>query len=451
MENRKLTPAELGEIAKLGSAQLDMLAAWANKQVTCSHCKRCQLRCEVLKTADLDAGLVEEAYERVMLVDEADRPQMILQLVNDRPQMYQALRRCCFCGYCTAACTRHILAADRMRDWRILFMQAGLMPPDDSRIVMVDNEWHLFSAYRAIYGISYPEFTYLSQAAEAGPGLADTVFFPGCSLVSYAPDLTRKVGNWLTAAGVKWALSDDCCGSPLMSAGLFDRAAALRERILAQMRAAGIKRMLTVCPGCGDEFAETMHDEVEIVPLPEFMLKMAGKVRANSAGADAAPGAAPLARSHACGFLPLATGSVTVFDSCHDRAEGRHGAAIRELVRRLMPNTELREMDHRKRGTLCCGAGGAVGSYDADITNRRVWRVIEEARETGAQTLVTMCPTCAYTIAQACLEQPDRAMESRQYLELLFGETIDWAQIFDQLQSMWSGEYGPWLMSTFYG
>ena len=71
MENRKLTSVELGEIAKLGSAQLDMLAAWANKQVTCSHCKRCQLRCEVLKEADLDAGLVEEAYERVMLIDEA--------------------------------------------------------------------------------------------------------------------------------------------------------------------------------------------------------------------------------------------------------------------------------------------------------------------------------------------------------------------------------------------
>lgn len=441
MENRKLTSVELGEIAKLGSAQLDMLAAWANKQVTCSHCKRCQLRCEVLKEADLDAGLVEEAYERVMLIDEAKRSQAVLQLVNDHPQMYNALRRCCFCGYCTAACSHHVLAADRMRDWRILFMQAGLMPPDDSRIVMVDNEWHLFSAYRAIYGIGYPEFTYLSQAAEAGPGLVDTVFFPGCSLVSYAPELTRKAGNWLTSAGVKWALSDDCCGSPLMSAGLFDRAAALRERILDQMRAAGAKRMLTVCPGCGEEFAETMRDEVEIVPLPEFMLQVAGKMK----GAD------PLACPPACGFSPLATESVTVFDSCHDRAEGRHGAAIRELVRRYMPETELREMDHRKRGTLCCGAGGAVGSYDADITNRRVWRVIEEARKTGAQTLVTMCPTCTYTVAQACLDQPDRAMGSRHYLELLFGETIDWAQIFDQLQSMWSGEYGPWLMSTFYG
>ncbi len=436
MDNRKLTSQELEELARLGSAHVDMLAAWANKQLTCSHCKRCTIRCEVLESAALDMGLVEEGYRRVMALAPGERTAAVLQLVNDRPDVYQALRRCCFCGYCTAACRHHVLGADRMRDWRELFMQAGLMPPDDSKLVMVDNEWHIFSAYRAIYGVGYPEFVSLAQAAEHGPGLADTVFFPGCSLVSYAPELTRKVGRWLTAAGVSWALSDDCCGSPLMSAGLFDRAAALRGRILEQMRAAGVTRMLTVCPGCGEEFAETFGDEIDIVPLPEFLLETAGSVPSD----EGAPN----------GSAPLETSSVTVFDSCHDRADGRHGAAIRELLRRYLPDARQVEMDHRRRGTLCCGAGGAVASFGGDITNRRVWCVVAEARATGAQTLVTMCPTCTYTVAQACLEVPGRAMENHHYLELLFDEPIDWAQVFDQLGAMWTGEYGPWLMQTFY-
>ena len=503
MDNRKLTSQELEELARLGSPRVDMLAAWANKQLTCSHCKRCTIRCEVLESAALDMGLVEEGYRRVMALAPGERTAAVLQLVNDRPDVYQALRRCCFCGYCTAACRHHVLGADRMRDWRELFMQAGLMPPDDSKLVMVDNEWHIFSAYRAIYGVGYPEFVSLAQAAEHGPGLADTVFFPGCSLVSYAPELTRKVGRWLTAAGVSWALSDDCCGSPLMSAGLFDRAAALRGRILEQMRAAGVTRMLTVCPGCGEEFAQEFAGEVDIVPLPEFLLEAArgmqapagvsvarvfagvaggeagSKVVAVEGGADASGGdgvggvgghadevaggaAAGQAEATATGggaggaaaggsaHPSLSPASVTVFDSCHDRADGRHGAAIRALLRRCLPDAELREMDHRKRGTLCCGAGGAVSSFDGDITNRRVWRVIEEARATGAQTLVTMCPTCTYTVAQACLEVPGRAMENHHYLELLFDEPIDWAQVFDQLGAMWTGEYGPWLMQTFY-
>lgn len=389
----KLTTEELGQIAGLDAAKLDMLAAWANKKLTCAHCKRCTLRCEVLKEPDLDMGQVEEGYGAIAALPFDDQPAAVLQLVQDRPELYHALRRCCFCGFCTATCQTHVLAPERMRDWRVLFMRAGLMPPDDSKLVMVDNEWNIFSAYRAVYGIGYPELASLEQAAEHGPGLADTLFFPGCSLVSYAPELTRTVGRWLTDNGVAWALSTDCCGSPLMSAGLFDRAAALRQRILDQIRAAGIVRVVTVCPGCGEEFVELMGDEVDIVPLPELLLQ-------KSRAAERA--------GRPTGFAPLPERSVTFFDSCHDR-------------------------------------------FDGDVTERRVWRIIDEARATGAETLVTTCPTCTYTVAQACLgAPPERGIGNRHYLELLFGQTIDWPQVFAQLGGMWEGEYGPWLTQTFF-
>ncbi len=434
---QRLTKEELEQISRLGSPALDMLAAWANKRLTCAHCKRCTLRCEVLKDIELDMGLVEEGYLYIMELPLEDQPAAVLKAVQDHPEFYHALRRCCFCGYCTSTCQTFMLAPDRMREWRLLFMRAGLMPPEDSRLVMVDNEWNIFSAYRAIYNIGYPEFNSLAQAAQHGPGLADTVFFPGCSLVSYAPELTRTVGHWLSDAGVSWALSDDCCGSPLMSAGLFDRAEALRQRILDQIRAAGITRVVTVCPGCGDEFTELMGEEVDIVPLPELLLQKSREKAANGEPA---------------GFNPLQTPSVTFFDSCHDRSDGRHGAAIRALVGRNLPETARLEMEHRRKGTLCCGAGGAVGAYDGEITQRRVWRIVDEARATGAQTLVTTCPTCTYTVAQACLAvDAERGIENHHYLELLFGQPIDWPKVFDQLGSMWEGEYGPWLTQTFFG
>lgn len=436
---QKLTSEDLAELAGANSSILSVLAEWANKQLTCTHCKKCTTRCEILSEANLDMGIVEEEYRKLMALPEADRPAAVIALVTERPEIFIALRRCCFCGFCTAECAHHVLAPERMREWRELFMKAGYMPPDDSRIVMVDNEWHIFSAYRAIYGISYPEFTYLAQAAEMGPGHVDTLFFPGCSLVSYTPELTRKVGEWLTRAGISWALSDDCCGSPLMSAGLFDRAAALRQRIYDQARAAGIKRIVTVCPGCGEELAETIGDDIEIVPLPEILERYASRIPSEEG------------RPH--GFSPLDEfKSFCVFDSCHDRADNRHGAAIRRLLLRYVPESKLREIDHKRKGTLCCGAGGAVSSYDPAITDKRTWRVIDEARKTKADTLVTMCPTCTYTIAQACLgADASRGVENHHYLELLFGETIDWPRIFDELGSMWTGEYGPWLTQTFYG
>lgn len=436
MKPRKLSASEIEEIKKLGDPQLVMLAEWANKHLECSHCGKCTRRCEVLEGPGLDMGMVEEEYAKIMAVPEQDRSAAVIALVSARPEVFVALRQCCFCGFCTAACEHHVLGAERMRDWRRLFMEAGYMPPDDSNLVMVDNEWHIFSAYRAVYGIGYPEYVSLDAAADYGPGWVDTLFFPGCSLVSYAPEVTRAVGNWLTESGIAWALSDACCGSPLMSAGLFDRASALRAGLIEKMRAAGIKRMITICPGCGEEFEDDMPEDIEIIPLPEILLRYAAE-RTRKGGES--------------GFSPLPKTSLTFFDSCHDRFDHRHADAIRKLMATYLPQAEQREFLHSKRGTLCCGAGGAVGSYDPNITDRRVWRIIEEARDTGADTLVTMCPTCTYTVAQACLAAPDRAVENLHYLEVLFGETIDWDTVFAQLGDMWAGEYGPWLNQTFFG
>lgn len=415
--------------------KMDALVQFSARQLTCSHCGKCRRRCRVLGDPGLDIGKISETYRRIMDLPENDRLPAVLELVQEDYLLYNALRQCCFCGFCTAACPHHVLAPEEMRAWRELFSKSGLMPAEASKLVMVDNEWNIFSAYRAIYGIGYPEFLSLDMAAEAGPGTVDTLFFPGCSLVSYAPDLMRAVGEWLTESGVKWALSDGCCGSPLMSAGLFERAKALRAGFIEKMQRAGITRMVTVCPGCTDEFADDMPKGIEIVPLPKLMIELAEKRKA--AGQNA-------------GFNPIMRDSLTFFDSCHDRANSANGNAIRALMREYIPQAEQRESEHFKRGTLCCGAGGAVASYDTEITDERVWRVIEEARATGAQTLVTMCPTCAYTIAQACISKPELAIESRHYLEMLFGVEIDWDRVFAELGSMWTGEYAEWLNVTFF-
>lgn len=417
------------------NAKMDALVQFSARQLTCSHCGKCTRRCAVLRDPGLDIGRVSAEYDRLAALPPDELPGALMALLTEDFPLYNALRQCCFCGYCTAECPHHVHAPEDMRPWRELFMRTDIMPPADSRLVAVDEEWHIFSAYRAIHGIGYADLLSLQAAAEGGPGLADTLFFPGCSLVSYAPEVVRAVGAWLTESGVAWALGDACCGSPLMSAGLFERASELRARIVAQMQQAGITRMVTVCPGCAEEFADDMPAGMSIVPLPELMERLVAERAAQGLPS---------------GFTPLERESLTFFDSCHDRADGRNARAIRRLMRAHLPGARQAEMEHTKRQTLCCGAGGAVASYDAELTDDRVWQVIAEARATGVQTVVTMCPTCTYTLAQANLSAPEKGMDSKHYLELLFGVQIDWAQVFDQLGSMWTGEYGPWLTATFY-
>jgi Fe-S oxidoreductase len=380
--------------------------------------------------------MVSEAYAEIFaLPAEEERISLTTQRMQENPALYAALRQCCFCNHCTAHCPSGIIAVDEMRAWRELFSKANFMPPADSKIVMVDNEWHIFSAYRAIYGVAYPEFTTLSAAAEA-PGSCDTLFFPGCSLVSYGSDVMRATAKWLTDSGVAWCYSDACCGSPLMSAGLFERAAAWRASIIDACVRAGIKRVVTVCPGCADELRTSAPDTLEFVPMPELMLELA---------------AAREARGEASGFSPLSDiGAVTFFDSCHDRVDSRNGRAVRELVGKYLPQVKQLETAHTGRDNLCCGAGGAVSTFDPDISKRRIVRAIDETAGTGAAAAITACPTCSYTFAQELLAEPRDGFEALHYLELMFGLRIDWARVFAELGGMWSGEYGPWLMQTFY-
>ncbi len=405
-----------------------------SEQRICIHCGKCTPRCVVLSTPSIDIGTVMEAYDSIRAKPYDEQPAATQEVVSENFELYHSLRQCCFCGFCTATCEQHVLAPSHMRAWRELFMRANLMPPENSKLVMVDNEWHIFSAYRAIYNIAYPDFVTLEAAAAHGPGLADTLLFPGCSLVSYAPELMSAVGAWLSTAGISWAYSDDCCGSPLMSAGLFERGHALRMRTIDRVREAGITKIITVCPGCGEELSVDTPDDIDIVPLAEVMGEIAKQRSANE---------------ESTGFATIDSASFTFFDSCHDRADLRHANSARALMEICAPNAVRCEMDHSKHDTLCCGAGGAVSSYDSDICDQRVWRVIDEARSTGAQTLVTMCPTCTYTIAQANLSAPERAMDSHHYLELALGVPIDWNTVFAQLGNMWTGEYAAWLNATF--
>ena len=67
---------------------------------------------------------------------------------------------------------------------------------------------------------------------------------------------------------------------------------------------------------------------------------------------------------------------------------------------------------------------------------------------------VSLCvPECfnLYVCPPSCVRRVSiRAPVSYTHLDVYKRQTIDWAQVFDQLGSMWTGEYGPWLMQTLY-
>ena len=400
---------------------------------TCRGCGACVPRCEVLACAGgadvpLSVGEVAAAFADAAAGDDGEAARAaVAALAAERPELVLAVRRCCMDGFCTLGCPDGIDARAVFSALRVLLREARVTGDDGFTMTRVDREWHIFSAYRAVHGIFYNDLPSLENAREWG---ADTLFFPGCSLASYAPELTREVFAWLQERGMAVALSVDCCGSPLRSGGLADRCEAHKAALVGRAREAGIKRVGFVGPGCRDEWEATAGAEAfELVALPELL-----------AAAGARPRPEKVAALAGCDDPVLA-----MLDSCHDR-DGRFGGPLR----RIFADGRTVELAHHGKSALCCGAAGAVSLVDQPLCDARAHRVLdEEPRQVGADLVVTNCPTCAYTFAAT--RRADAAAGAVagsafcQYLELLFEAGFDWPGVFGRLEAMWSGEYGPWL------
>ena len=322
-------------------------------------------------------------------------------------RLVEAVRRCALCGLCSRSCPLGLNPADLMQTARTMLLADGVTDLDDYRLMLVDHDWHFFTLYRRTWGIDYADLATESYQA---------LFFPGCTLASYGPALTRTVHAWLRAQGLRVGISAECCGLPLLNIGLPQRSERMLERLKRKLREAGARQLITACPNCYYHFRAHLAD-VEVVPLYQLLADAGLRV----------PGRA----------------SVTVHDACPDRFSGRIGA----LVRQLLAGHALAEMDHHGPDAVCCGAGGIVSMVDPALCGARARSRIAEFHATGAQYCVTACMSCSKRLeaadtAAACPGKDAAAGGVVHLLELIFDTAVDQHQVKERISQMWQGAPG---------
>lgn len=389
-------------------------AVYAQVLADCLSCGKCKERCSSLQLAGL--SLPDVARGMTDALAASDDALGAYRAISQASGLAQAVRGCFFCKGCVEDCAAGVDVCELMYRSRSVFQQAGLIPRGAWSSVLVDQEWHIFTAYRAIYGIGYADLT-RHLAGEGLEGAADcsVAFFPGCSLAAYGPELTRAVFSYIEGHAGKCTLIDECCGSPLKSAGFLKRAAALEQRIVDQVVGSGASVLVTVCPGCRNILSAALAArgaDVEVVDFSRFALEHGG-------------------------LEPHLPRQARIFRSCQDR-DGSYLASTLDLLGA-----------HGDVETICdgcCGAGGAVSAYSLDQQQAKVASALKGCA--AGDTIITMCPTCTYTQAFFLQARPDLGIVPKNYLELLFAEGFDWGTVFSRLNGMWTGEYGAWLAQT---
>ncbi|MEW6441461.1 MAG: (Fe-S)-binding protein [bacterium] len=325
------------------------------------------------------------------------KQEMVRALSTDSPElalskrMQHIIYTCTLCGACQATCN---FAADLEPTNASVALREhavregwGPLPQHEPLIKSIlnyDNPWLQPRAARE----KWTRQAKGVKVKDAAKERVEVLYYPGCT-ASYDPEIqpvAREVVRLLQAAGVDFGIlgkNEICCGSTILRVGDRENFEKVRARSSASLNATGARTIVTACAGCYSTLKKEYGEDLEpqVVHIVEFAnglveqgrLKPTREVRRK----------------------------VTYHDPCHlGRYCGVYDAP-RNILRSI-PGLEFREMERIRDWAWCCAAGGGVRTaFPEEMANWAAGLRLEEARETGADTLVTACPFCEQNLGEA--------------------------------------------------
>jgi len=354
---------------------------------------------------DYRKELLEECVECKQCADccslLSESGQSPLEMAKRGIELYEALS-CSFCGACENACPKGLSPKQLFRARRQEAVRSGEIDSAEYRYLLPDRKKNVMSAYRNYYGIDYSDINSFDNA--------ETCFFPGCTLMTYSPELTRSIYERLKdSCGCKGVWTE-CCGKLLDQIGLQQRLADLRNRLKEFFQEHNIKRIIVACPGCYYELQDVFRDCDVVVQTVYEVLDFAKQEEIDKK-------------------------QYTVHDSCPDRFAGVFGNQVRQALQQCGFSTV--EMVHAKMNTICCGSGGQLSHFRPDLVEELIKLRQQEVRGAKAEVLVGYCLSCVLKYDDYPAEVP-----VTHALNLLLGLQEDYKGGKARLEKMFSGSDG---------
>jgi heterodisulfide reductase subunit D len=240
------------------------------------------------------------------------------------------------------------------------------------------------SAHRVLASVQVSVSEYNRITTSSAQQAARYVFFPGCN-VYFQPEKILNALDIMDAIGDDYAFLpglDYCCGDGLLFLGEIDEGIKRAEELVAAIASFQPEAAVLWCPTCQCRFdnsiAPAMDIPFKILSFPQYLAANMSKLLLTRAAA----------------------GTVTLHEACKSAYTGVDRDGPREVLRQL-PGITLSEMEHHGQETVCCGSG-AICWFPESCAQIRESR-LQEAAQTGAGRLVTVCHYCNQTlVAEEC-------------------------------------------------
>jgi heterodisulfide reductase subunit D len=297
---------------------------------------------------------------------------------------------CTLCGRCAVVCPVNIQTRSMWIAMRETLVDQGMYPETfDHLRETVTTHYNISgdaNEERLIWSQNLPEV----PEGVGGKAQAEVVYFVGC-VSSFYPQsyaIPQSVVEILERAGVDYMTlggEEQCCGFPLIIAGMGDAAVESVQHNVEVVRKTGAKRLVAACPSCyhtwKDEYPHILGEPLgfEVLHSTELLEEIVGAAKLE--------------------LLPLEE-KVTYHDPCDlGRTSGIYDAP-RNVIRAIPGVTFVEMKDHREY-SLCCGGGGDVEMADKDLSAAVADSRVAQAAETEAKYLLSACQQCTRTLAGA--------------------------------------------------
>jgi len=253
---------------------------------------------------------------------------------------------------------------------------------------------------------SFSNFEYLDKIDNPVFHKPEVLYFAGC-MSHLTPGIKKSMVNILKAAKTKYSLLDEfdsiCCGRPMMLAGLTDQAEALISKNKAIIESAKAKILVTSCPICFKVFKDEYKLDIEVLHHTQYINRLVSE-----------------------GKIVLKHNNQKV--AYHDPCELGRGSDIYEEPRSVIKEIAfLQENANQKENSLCCGGSIANSILDPKEKRMIASSAIDKITNSETDTLITSCPLCKKTFAQAnhVIEIKDIAEYVVQNLDLTVHKSIE--------------------------
>ena len=354
--------------------ETNYLKQWENELNICIRCGYCFEGCPVFKELgwEIDGARGKLIVAYGLLTGELEPSEYIAE----------KLFQCTFCRDCVERCSADISVPDIMGAVRADLFEAGYSYDSSKELTKkIENSGNIFGKE-----LKPPVFK------------GDKAVLLGCRLVERKKD-SEKYLTILEKLGVKTKTFDEtCCGMPFAvlgdKKGFNTQQDKFRDTIPDKK-----EEVICVCTTCvffirakyPDLKAKYIIDEI-MERLPDYK-----------------------------GKLKKLNIKVTYHDPCNVARGMGMVDEPRDILKKIC--SELVEMPTYGKQAECCGGGGGVLVTDKELSLKLAEKRVEQAIETGADVLTTLCPTCELNLKNAS-EKYNGKIKVNNLLDLLYESMI---------------------------